>query len=249
MYYCINASCLAQLVGRIEYFASRGAMDIEGFGTRLAQSFVEKGLLRDVADFYYLKAEHLLDLEGFAEKSVANLLAAIEASKKRPLWRFLTALGIRGVGAVVAQLLTQRFASLDELMAATGEELEAIEGLGPHTAKNIVDFFAQERNRQLVEKLRRAGVRMTRLPEEAAPQEGPLTGLTFVITGTLPTMSREKATEFIEAHGGRVTSSVSRNTSYLLVGEGPGGAKLSRAGRLGVDTMDEEELRRLVETG
>jgi len=248
MYYCINASCLAQLVGRIEYFASRGAMDIEGFGTRLAQSFVEQGLLRDVADFYYLKAEHLLDLEGFAEKSVANLLAAIEASKKRPLWRLLTALGIRGVGAVVAQLLTQRFASLDELMAATGEGLEAIEGLGPHTAKNIVDFFAQERNRQLVQKLRRAGVRMTRLPEEAAPQEGPLTGLTFVITGTLPTMSRDKATEFIEAHGGRVTSSVSRNTSYLLVGEGPGGARLNRARQLGVDTIDEQELRRLVES-
>ncbi len=247
MYYCINASCAAQLVGRIEYFASRGAMDIEGFGTRLAQSFVEKGLLQDVADFYYLKAEDLLDLEGFAEKSVANLLAAIEASKRRPLWRLLTALGIRGVGAIVAQLLISQFASLDELMGASEEELEAIEGLGPHTTKSIVDFFAQERNRNLVAKLRRAGVRMSRLPEEAAPQEGPLSGLTFVVTGTLPTMSRDVATEFIEAAGGRVTSSVSRNTDYLVVGEGPGGTKLSRARELGVRTIEERELRRLVE--
>ncbi len=249
MYYCINASCPAQLVGRVEYFASRGAMDIEGFGTRLAQSFVEKGLLADVADFYRLKAEELLGLEGFADKSVANLLDAIEASKDRPLWRLLTALGIRGVGSVVAQVLTSHFASLDELMAASQEDLEAIEGLGPHTAKSIVDFFAQKRNRQLVEKLRRAGVRMTRISEEAAPREGTLSGLTFVITGTLPTMSRDRATEFIEAHGGRVTSTVSRNTSYLLAGEGPGGTKVNRAQQLGVNTIDEQEFRRLVERG
>jgi DNA ligase (NAD+) len=247
MHYCINASCPAQLVGRIEYFASRGAMDIEGFGTRLAQSFVDKGLLRDVADFYYLAAEDLLELEGFAEKSVDNLLAAIEASKKRPLWRLLTALGIRGVGAVVAQLLTSHFTSLDELMDASAEELEAIKGLGPHIAQSIVDFFAQERNRDLIEKLRRAGVRMTRRPEEAAPEEGPLSGKTFVITGTLPTMSREAATEFIVGHGGRVTSSVSRNTSYLLAGEAPGGAKISRAQELGVPTIDEQDLNRLVQ--
>jgi DNA ligase (NAD+) len=247
MYYCINASCPAQLVGRIEHFASRGAMDIEGFGTRLAQSFVDKGLLRDVADFYYLRPEDLLEMEGFAEKSVANLLDAIEASKERPLWRLLTALGIRGVGAVVAQLLTSHFTSLKELMEASEEELEAIKGLGPHIAESILDFFAQERNRHLIEKLRQAGVRMTRLPEEAAPEEGPLSGLTFVITGTLPTMSREAASELIAAHGGHVTSGVSRNTSYLLAGEAPGGTKLSRAQELGVPTIDEQELRRLVE--
>jgi DNA ligase (NAD+) len=178
---------------------------------------------------------------------VANLLDAIEASKERPLWRLLTALGIRGVGAVVAQLLTSHFTSLKELMEASEEELEAIKGLGPHIAESILDFFAQERNRHLIEKLRQAGVRMTRLPEEAAPEEGPLSGLTFVITGTLPTMSREAASELIAAHGGHVTSSVSRNTSYLLAGEAPGGTKLSRAQELGVPTIDEQELRRLVE--
>jgi DNA ligase (NAD+) len=249
MYYCINASCPAQLVGRVEHFASRGAMDIEGFGERLAGAFVEKGLLGDVADFYYLRREDLLDLEGFADKSADNLLAAIEASKERPLWRLVTGLGIRGVGAVVAQLLTREFASIDELMSAKEERLEAVEGLGPHTARNIVDFFSRDRHRRLVEKLRRAGVRMSRLPDEEAPRAGPLTGMTFVITGTLPTMSREAATEYIESRGGRVTSSVSRSTSRVLVGDSPGATKLSKAEELGVPRMSEEELFRLAEIG
>lgn len=249
MYYCLNASCPAQLVGRVEHFASRGAMDIEGFGEKLAQTFVEKGLLRSVADFYYLKPEDLLAMEGFAEKSVENLLQAVEDSKERPLWRLITGLGIRGVGATVAQLLTRHFASLQELMKASQEQLEAIEGLGPHTSRSIVDFFGQKRNRQVVEKLRRASVRMTRLPEEATAEEGPLSGLTFVITGTLPTMSRDEATELIEARGARVTSSVSRNTSYLLIGDRPGGAKVRRAQELGVRPIDEEGLRELLDSG
>jgi DNA ligase (NAD+) len=245
MYYCINASCPAQLVARVEYFASRGAMDIEGFGERLARTFVEKGLLSDVADFYSLGRDDLLEMEGFAEKSADNLLAAIEASKNRPLWRLVTALGIRGVGNVVAQLLIRRFTSLDELMAASEEELQQIDGMGPHTARSIVDFFSQDRNRRLIEKLREAGVNMTRLVEEEAAQEGPLTGLTFVITGTLPTMSREDAAEFIESQGGRVTSSVSGNTSYLLVGDRPGGTKVRQAEKLGVTAISEEELHDL----
>jgi DNA ligase (NAD+) len=246
MYYCINASCPAQLVRRVEYFASRGALDIEGFGERLAQTFVDKGLLGDVADFYFLERDELVGLEGFAEKSADNLLEAIEASKDRPLWRLVTGLGIRGVGSVVAQLLTRHFASLEELMAAGEEELQGIEGLGPHTARNIVQFFSQERNRRLIEKLRRAGVRTTRLDEEEARQEGPLTGSTFVITGTLPTMSREDATEWIESLGGRVVSSVSGNTDHLLVGDQPGGSKVRRAEELGVHSITEEELRELV---
>jgi DNA ligase (NAD+) len=246
MYYCINASCPAQLVGRVEHFASRGAMDIEGFGERLAQAFVEKGLLGDVADFYSLKRDELVGMEGFGERSADNLLAAIEASKGRALWRLITGLGIRGVGAVVAQLLTRHFASLDELMAASEEDLQTIEGLGPHTARSIVEFFSQGRNRHLIDKLREAGVRTTRLAEEGGRQEGPLTGLTFVITGTLPTVSREAATEWIESQGGRVVSSVSRNTSYLLVGDQPGGAKVRRAEELGVASISEQELRELV---
>ena len=249
MYYCINASCPAQLVGRVEHFSSRGAMDIEGFGERLAQAFVEKGLLVDVADFYYLRRDDLLSLEGFADQSADNLLAAIEDSKDRLLWRLIAGLGIRGVGGVVAQLLTRHFASIDELTGASQEGLEEIEGLGPHTAQSVVDFFSQERNRRLVEKLRGAGVHMTRLAEEEARAESRLTGQTFVITGTLPTMSREVAAEYIEAQGGRVTSSVSRNTSYLLSGERPGGAKVERAEELGVPIIGEDDLRRLVDDG
>jgi DNA ligase (NAD+) len=246
--YCVNPSCPAQLVRNVEYFASQAAMDIDGFGSRQAEKFVELGLIKDLADLYYLKPEDLLPLEGYGEKSVANLLASIEASKKQPLWRLITGLGIKHVGSTVAQLLTKHYASLDELMAASQAELEAIEGLGPHTAGSIVRYFSQERNRKLVEKLRKAGVRMTRLPEEAEIEEGPLSGLTFVITGTLPTMSRDEATKFIEEHGGKVTSSVSRNTDYLLVGENPGGTKYSRAQELGIPMIDEDGLKRMVKT-
>jgi len=244
--YCVNPSCPAQLVRRVEYYVSKGAMDIDGFGSRQAESFVEQGLLKDVADFYYLKADDILNLEGFAEKSTQNLLEAIEASKRRPLWRLITALGIKHVGSTVAELLVKHFASLDELMAASEERLMSIPGLGPETAHSIVRYFSDKRNRQVIEKLRRAGVNMKRLPEEVAAVEGPLSGLTFVITGTLPTMSREEATRFIEEHGGKVTGSVSRNTDYLLAGADPGGTKYSRAQELGIPMIDEEGLRRII---
>jgi len=245
-YYCVNAACPAQLVRRVEYFASRGTMDIEGFGSRMAVQFVKEGLLKDVADFYYLRREDILSLEGFAEKSSDNLLAAIEASRDRPLWRLITALGIRFVGSTVAQLLSEHYSSIDELMAATQEELEAIEGLGPHTAGSIVEWFGRERHRALIEKLRRAGVRMeeARKRKEEVGEEiaQPLVGLTFVITGTLPSMSRGEATALIERHGGSVTGSVSGRTDYLLVGEAPGGTKYSKGRELGVPTIGEAEL-------
>ena len=247
-HYCVNAACPAQLVRRVEYFASRGAMDIEGFGSRMAEQFVKAGLLKDVADFYYLRREDILALEGFAEKSTDNLLAAIEASRDRPLWRLITALGIRFVGSTVAQLLTEHYSSLDELMAATQEELEAIEGLGPHTAGSIVEWFGRERHRALIEKLRRAGVRMEEreeVVEEEVPQ--PLAGLTFVITGTLPSMSRDQAKALIERHGGKVTGSVSGRTDYLLVGEAPGGTKYNKARELGVPMIEEAELVGMIE--
>jgi DNA ligase (NAD+) len=241
-HYCVNAACPAQLVRRVEYFASRGAMDIEGFGSRMAEQFVKEGLLKDVADFYYLRREDILSLEGFADKSTDNLLAAIEVSKDRPLWRLITALGIRFVGSIVAQLLTEHYSSIDELMAATQEELQTIPGLGPNTAGSIAEWFGRKRHRALIEKLRRAGVRMEekREVEEAIPQ--PLAGLTFVITGTLPSMSREEATALIERHGGKVTGSVSSNTDYLLVGEDPGGTKYNKARELGVPMIEEAEL-------
>jgi DNA ligase (NAD+) len=243
-HYCVNAACPAQLVRRVEYFASKGAMDIEGFGTRLAEQFVKEGLLKDVADFYYLKREDILNLEGFAEKSTDNLLEAIEASKKRPLWRLVTALGIRYVGSVVSKILTKHYPSLEELMRASERELEAIEGIGPRIAESVVEWFSRPLHIKIIEKLRRAGVRMK---EERKEKERVLEGKVFVITGTLPSMSREEAKELIERYGGKVTSSVSRRTDYLLVGESPGATKYNKALSLGVPMIEEEELLRIIE--
>ncbi len=241
--YCINVACPEQRVRRVGHFA--GVMDVEGLGERTAQLLVERNLLQDAADLYYLRREPLLELDGFAEKSTDNLLAAIAATRERPLAQVIGALGIRGVGFTIAQLLAQHYRSLDELMAASREDLEGIPGLGPHTAGAIVEWFSRSRNREFVEKLRRAGVRLEQ-EFAAAPAEGPLTGLTFVITGTLLTMSREDATRLIERHGGRVTGSVSRRTDYLLVGEAPGGTKYRKAQTLEVPMIDEARLRAMV---
>jgi len=243
-YYCVNAACPAQLVRRIEHFVSRGAMDIEGFGLRQAELFVEQGLVHDVADIYYLTAEQLLPLEGFAEKKVANLLAAIEASKSRHPARLLNGLGIRGVGTTVAQLLIDHYGSLDALASASPEEMEQIPGIGPKLAQSVADWFAHEPNREVLRKLKAAGVR-TEVEKVTKTGPQPLAGLTFVITGTLPTMSREQASAFIKAHGGRVTGSVSSKTDYLLAGERPG-SKLAQAEKLGVPVIDEATLRRMV---
>jgi len=244
--YCINVACPEQRVRRMNYFAA--VMDIEGLGERTAQLLVERNLVRDAADLYYLRREYLLPLESFAEKSVDNLLTAIEASKGRSLAQVIAALGIRGVGGTVARLLVQHYRSLDELAKASREELEAIEGMGPHTAGAIVEWFAHPRNQEFVAKLRRAGVRLEQ-EAPAAPVAGPLAGLTFVVTGTLPTMSREEATRFIERHGGRVTGSVSSKTGYLVVGEAPGGTKYRKAQQLGVPMIDEAQLLRMIESG
>jgi DNA ligase (NAD+) len=240
--YCVNVACPEQRVRRVGHFAA--VMDIEGLGGRTAQLLVGRELVRDAADLYYLGREDLLGLEGFADKSTDNLLAAIEASKQRPLAQVIAALGIQGVGGTVSQLLVQHYRSLDELAAAGREALEGIEGLGPHTAEGIVTWFARPRNREFVEKLRQAGVK---LAEEApaAPAEGPLTGLSFVITGTLPTMSREEATRLVERHGGRVTGSVSGRTDYLLVGASPG-TKYRKAQQLEVPMIDEPQLLRMI---
>ncbi len=243
--YCVNLSCPAILVRRLEDFASRGAMDIEGLGSRVAQQLVDASLVHDLADIYYVRAEDLLKLEGFAQKRAENLLSAIEASKAQPLWRVLVGLGIRHVGAVAAQALESHFGSIQKIMQATEEELQGIEGIGPTIASSVVEFFAEPRNREVVEKMLRAGVRMQ--PERGVAAARTLEGLTFVVTGTLPGMTREEATAFIEAHGGKVTDSVSRHTSYLVIGEAPGGSKTRRAQELGTPTLDEAGLRRLAE--
>jgi len=244
--YCVNSACPAQLVRGIEHFVSRGAMDIAGFGIKQAELFVELGYIRDLADVYYLDAGKLLEQEGYGEKRVANLMAAIEASKSRPSARLLTALGIQGVGEVVAEDLMSHYDSLDALAAAPVSELQSIPGIGPVLAQSIVDWFAQEPNRLVVEKLKAAGVitAQARAQAEIKAERLPLAGLTFVITGTLPTMSRDGAREFIKAHGGKVTDSVSKNTNYLVAGEAAG-SKLDKANQLGVPVIDETALRRM----
>ena len=241
-WYCVNAACPAQLARRVEYFASRTAMDIAGLGRKIAEQLVEAQLVSDVADLYYLKKDDLLRLEGFAEKKAENLLRAIQDSKNRPLRRLITGLSIKGVGPTIAALLEQHYPDLDALGRATLEELEALEGVGPVIARSIVDWFSRPRHRVLLEKLKKAGVWPVARKEEEKPK--PLAGLTFVLTGALKTMTREEAKAFIEAHGGRVTSSVSRKTSYLVVGENPG-SKLQKAQRLGVPTIDEITLYRM----
>ena len=240
-YYCVNVACPSQVRARVEHWAAW--MDIEGFGEKAAELFVERGLLRDVGDFYALEREAILSLEGYAEKSTDSLLVMIQASKTRPLPRILAGLGIRGVGETVAQLLAGHFRSLDALATASVEEIEAVPGMGPLTAAAIVEWFSHAPNRTVVEKLRRAGVRLAEeaeTPPEEREQQ-PLAGKTFVITGTLPSMSRNEARALIEQHGGKVTGSVSRKTDYLLVGASPG-SKLRKAQQLGVPTIDEATL-------
>ena len=242
--YCVNAACPAQLTRHLEYFASREALDIQGLGEKVSRQLVRAGLVRDVADVYFLSVEQLLALDGFAEKRAAGLLASIAGSKQRPLARVVVGLGIRRVGSVVAQALAEYFGSIDGLAAAGREEIEAVPGIGPFTAQAVCDWFALEANRRMVEKLRRAGVRLV---EEHArrPEAGPLAGKTLVLTGRLPTLSREQAKGLILAAGGKVNDSVSRRTDFVVAGEEPG-SKLDKARRLSVRVIGEEELLGLV---
>jgi DNA ligase (NAD+) len=245
-WYCVNAACPAQLVRNVEHFVSKGAMDITGLGIKIVEQLIAEGLVKDVADLFTLKRDDLLELEGFAAKKADNLLAAIAQAKKQPLPRLLTAIGIRGVGEVSARDLSVHFPSLDLLAAASEDQLQMVEGVGPNIAAGIVDWFSRERNRKVLEKLKAAGVWPTASPSTVrGPSSGTLSGLTFVVTGTLPTLSREGAKEFIESHGGKVTDSVSKNTSYLVLGEAPG-SKFQKAQSLGVKIIDEAGLRKLI---
>ncbi len=243
--YCENAACPEQLIRRVEYFVSRGAMDITSFGTQTSALLFQHGLIHDVADIYSLRRDDLLELEGYKEKKVDNLLAGIEDSKNRPPERLLTALGIRFVGNVVASLLIQSLGSIDAIATASEEELQQIEGVGPQTAVSVAAWFENERNRELLEKLRAAGLDLSTLRAEEPEGDRLLNGLTFVITGTLPTMSRDEATAFIEKHGGKVTGSVSKKTDYLVAGEAAG-SKLAKASDLGVTVIDEAALTAMI---
>lgn len=244
MSYCPNTACPAQAFRQLEHFVSRGAVDIEGIGEKLAAALMQAGLVKDPADVYYLKMEQLVGLERMAEKSARNVLDAIEASKERPLSRVIFALGIRHVGSEVAEILAQEYGSLDALANATVEELQSIPGIGPKIAESIHAYFQAEGNRRLIEKLRRAGVRLE--SERAGrPAEGPLRGQQFVITGTLSSFSRTEAEERVERLGAKASSSVTRKTDYLVVGENPG-SKLQKAQQYGTKTLSEKEFLELL---
>jgi DNA ligase (NAD+) len=240
--YCVNVDCPEQRVQRVTHFVA--VMDVEGMGERTAAQLIEEGLIRNAADLYALNREDLLALEGFAEKSADNLLAAIEATKDPPLAQIIAALGIQGVGGIVARLLAQHYRSIDDLTHANLEDLEGIEGIGPHTAQAVVTWFDHEHNSVFVERLRAAGVSLSR-EEPIEPAAGPLKGLTFVITGSLSRPRREIAS-LIEEQGGKVTSSVSGNTDFLVVGDSPGRSKTRKAQQLGTSTLDEAQLQEMM---
>ncbi len=245
-WYCVNASCPEQLVRNVEHFVSRSTLDIVGFGVKIVEQLIEAKLISDVADIYTLDRESLLELEGFAEKKVDNLLQSIAASRSKSLPDLLFALGIRGVGEVVANDLANHFGSIDALAAAKEKVLEAIEGIGPNIAQAIVDWFEQKKNQEVLSKLEKAKMWPTMKIKSGKDTENlPLSGKVFVITGTLPTFSRKEAKDFIQSYGGKVSGSVSRKTDYLLTGE-KAGSKLEKASDLGVKILTEEAIRKLV---
>jgi len=245
MFRCTNAACPAQQRERVRHFASRGAMDIEGIGDVLAFALVDSGLVTDISDIYHLDAEKLSSLPRMGEKTVANVLSAIENSKARGLARLLFGLGIRMVGAQNAAILAGDFGSIDALMTADEAELLRSEGVGEQIAQSVALFFAQEPNRAMIRRLQAAGVDTTAPLRERAPA-GALAGKTLVLTGTLPTLKREEAAELIVAAGGKVTGSVSKKTDYVVAGE-EAGTKLAKAEALGVPIIDEAGLRRLLD--
>jgi DNA ligase (NAD+) len=236
--------CPGQLVQALKHFVSQGAMDIDGFGEKLVYRFYNEGLVRSLPAIYELDVETLEQLEGFQRKSAENLVNSIEGSKQQPFFRVLYALGIPGIGYVNARALAAHFGSIDELMAASSEEIEAVEGIGPVLANVVCETLAEKRNRELIEKLRAAGLN---LEQEQVADSGdlPLAGKTFVLTGTLEGMSRDEAAARIEERGGKVTGSVSRKTDFVVAGEDPG-SKLERARELERPVIDEAELERLL---
>ncbi len=246
MAYCTNKNCPSQRFESLNHFVSQGAMDIRGLGAQTISKLLELGLIEDAANLYSLREEDLARLPGFKEKSIQNLLTSIEESKTRLFPRVLFALGVRHVGERVAGLLADHFGDVDSLLDASEEEISEIPGIGPEIAASVYSFFQEEENRELIRRLRQAGLQLSG-GETTAKQEGPLLGKTFVITGTLPTLSRNEATDLIESAGGKVTSSISAKTDFLLVGESPG-SKLKKAEELGIHQISEEQLREMVPT-
>jgi len=250
MHRCTNAACPSQALERIKHFVSRGAMDIDGVGEKLCQALFEAGLVKDAADLYYLTKEQLLGLERMADKSVSNVLSSIERSKDRPLARVIFALGIPHVGDQYAELLAERFQSIDQLAEASQEELSALPSIGPKIAEGIFAFFRQKGNKQIIEKLKKRGVKLERekvkkVGEGLVPSL-PLAGLEFVLTGKLDSFSRSEAEAKIKALGGKAGSDVTKKTSYVVVGADPG-SKLAKAEKLGTKTLSEAEFLKLLD--
>jgi DNA ligase (NAD+) len=255
-WYCVNAACPAQLVRNVEHFVSRGAMDIVGMGIRIVEKLIETGKVKDVADIFRLKRADILEAVTKKErktekeppgKIAENLLASIEAAKSRSLARLITALGIHGVGEVSASDLARAFPDLDALSKASAEDLQLTHGIGPSVAESVADWFSRPFNKQVLKKLKAAGVwpQGGETATAKAKASNAFNGMTFVVTGTLPTLTRDGVKEFIESHGGKVTDGVSKKTSYLVLGEEPG-SKYEKAKSLGVKIIDEDQLKKLV---
>ena len=240
---CIGLDCPAQLKGRIRHFASKRAMDIEGVGVKLIDQFVDKGLVKDVADIYYLRKEGLIALERMAEKSAQNIVDAIEISKSKPLSKFLYALGIRHVGETTAEDLARHFPRLDNIFHLSEEDLMEVEGIGPEVAASVARFFRDPKNKESIERLKKAGVQVI---EPRVKEKKKLAGKTFVFTGTLKTFSRDEARNLVESLGATTASGVSRKVDFVVVGEDPG-SKLDKARELGIQTLTEEEFKKSVE--
>ena len=241
-YYCTNSDCPAQIMRNLIHFASKGAMDIDGLGPALLEKLHDTGLVKSIADIYSLTAEQLAGLERMGEKSAAKLIASIEKSKSAGLARFLSALGIRQVGDKAAAVIAARFGDIEELFKATPETLCEIDDVGEITAENIVSFFSHPQTRRMIDRLKNVGVVMT--AEKAAAGDDRFAGMTFVLTGTLPDMTRDEASALITSHGGKVSGSVSKKTSYVVAGA-EAGSKLAKAESLGVPVIDEAELLRM----
>src|SRR4051794_2326132 len=244
---CPNrAGCPGQVLQHVKHFV--GAMDIDGFGEETAIRFLNEGVIKDAADIYELSEDRIVQLDGFGEISARSLLANIEASKQQPFFRVLYALGISGIGWVNARNLAARFGSMDALLEADEEQIVATEGVGPVMAETLIEWLSEDRTRELIDRLRGLGLQMEQEGGPIPGTEGPLAGRTFVITGTLPNVSREVATERLEAAGAKVTNSVSKKTDYLVLGAEPG-SKLAKAEKLGTEILDEDALLALLDEG
>ena len=248
MHRCPNALCPVQFFELLKHFVSKGAANIDGLGEQWCRTLIEKGLISDVADLYYLRKDQLLELERMGDKLATKIMGNIEASKSRPLARLLFALGILHVGSEVAELLAQNFNSVDEISQASEEDLTAVPGIGPRIAESIAAYFQDSANRQVIARLQGGGVRLEQEAREpASNSDAPFAGLTFVVTGTLAALSRSEAESRIKTMGGKVTSSVTRKTAYVVVGASPG-SKSATAERLGTPVLDEDAFLQLLES-